>query len=64
MQLTLQQMYYCRQFRSAPVGGWLADKVGGIRMLMGLYGVVAIMMACISSLPPLGLIDVRFYSLE
>jgi len=38
-----------------PVGGWLADKVGGIRMLMGLYGVVAIMMACISSLPPLGL---------
>ncbi len=32
-----------------PVGEWLADKVGGIRMLMGLYGVVAIMMACISS---------------
>lgn len=36
-----------------PVGGWLADKLGGIRMLMGLYGVVALLMAGISTLPPL-----------
>lgn len=36
-----------------PVGGWLADKLGGIRMLVALYSVVAIMMAFISSLPPL-----------
>ncbi|MFB0843539.1 nitrate/nitrite transporter [Paenibacillus oleatilyticus] len=36
-----------------PVGGWLADKIGGIRMLMGLYGVVALLMAGISTLPPL-----------
>lgn len=35
-----------------PVGGWLADKLGGIRMLMGLYGVVALLMAGISTLPP------------
>lgn len=34
-----------------PVGGWLADKIGGIRMLMGLYGVIAIMLAGISALP-------------
>ncbi|AZN43755.1 nitrate/nitrite transporter [Paenibacillus albus] len=39
-----------------PVGGWLADKFGGIRMLMALYGVTALMMACISFLPPLYLI--------
>ncbi len=38
-----------------PVGGWLADKVGGIRMLMGLYGVIAIMMAGISALPGIAL---------
>lgn len=38
-----------------PVGGWLADKFGGIRMLFVLYGVVGIMLACVSSLPPLGL---------
>ncbi len=36
-----------------PIGGWLADKIGGIRMLMGLYGVVALLMAGISTLPPL-----------
>lgn len=36
-----------------PVGGWLADKFGGIRMLIMLYSVVAIMMALLSSLPSL-----------
>jgi NNP family nitrate/nitrite transporter-like MFS transporter len=44
-----------------PVGGWLADKVGGIRMLMILYGVVAIMMASISTLPPLSVITVLLF---
>lgn len=34
-----------------PVGGWLADKLGGIRMLFVLYAVVGIMMAGISTLP-------------
>ncbi|HZG74232.1 MAG TPA: nitrate/nitrite transporter [Paenibacillus sp.] len=38
-----------------PVGGWLADKLGGIRMLLALYGVVALMMAGISTLPPIAL---------
>ncbi|AGT33646.1 MFS transporter [Geobacillus genomosp. 3] len=36
-----------------PVGGWLADKFGGIRMLMILYSVVGIMIASLSSLPAL-----------
>ncbi|MBB5325481.1 NNP family nitrate/nitrite transporter-like MFS transporter [Anoxybacillus tepidamans] len=36
-----------------PVGGWLADKLGGIRMLIILYSIVAIMMALLSSLPSL-----------
>ncbi|QYR23881.1 NarK/NasA family nitrate transporter [Paenibacillus sp. sptzw28] len=44
-----------------PVGGWLADKVGGIRMLMILYGIVAIMMASISTLPPLSVITVLLF---
>ncbi len=44
-----------------PVGGWLADKLGGLRMLMLLYGVVAIMMACVSTLPPLALITVLLF---
>jgi NNP family nitrate/nitrite transporter-like MFS transporter len=38
-----------------PVGGWLADRLGGIRMLLMLYGVVALMMAGISTLPPITL---------
>ncbi len=38
-----------------PVGGWLADKLGGIRMLLVLYGVVALMMAGISMLPHIAL---------
>ncbi|MCD1258109.1 NarK/NasA family nitrate transporter [Paenibacillus athensensis] len=38
-----------------PVGGWLADRIGGIRMLMVLYGVVGLMMAGISTLPALPL---------
>ncbi|WP_219839096.1 NarK/NasA family nitrate transporter [Paenibacillus sp. R14(2021)] len=44
-----------------PVGGWLADRVGGIRMLMGLYAIVAIMMACISTLPTLPVIIVLLF---
>ncbi|XEC97524.1 nitrate/nitrite transporter [Paenibacillus tarimensis] len=39
-----------------PVGGWLADKLGGIRMLMVLYGGVAIMLASVSTLPPLAVV--------
>lgn len=38
-----------------PVGGWLADKVGGIRMLMILYTGITLMMAGVSTLPALGM---------
>ncbi|QHW35155.1 NarK/NasA family nitrate transporter [Paenibacillus rhizovicinus] len=44
-----------------PVGGWLADRVGGLRMLTLLYGIVAIMMGCISSLPSLPVILVLLF---
>jgi NNP family nitrate/nitrite transporter-like MFS transporter len=37
-----------------PVGGWLADRVGGIRMLILLYAVMSLMLACVASLPALG----------
>lgn len=44
-----------------PVGGWLADKIGGIRMLMVLYAVVGIMLACVSALPSLSVITVLLF---
>jgi NNP family nitrate/nitrite transporter-like MFS transporter len=37
-----------------PVGGFLADQLGGIRVLVVLYGMVAILALCIAQLPPLG----------
>lgn len=36
-----------------PVGGFLADRIGGTRMLMILYAGAAIMLASVSFLPPL-----------
>lgn len=44
-----------------PVGGWLADKVGGVRMLFALYGGVALMMASVSSLPPLSVVTALLF---
>jgi NNP family nitrate/nitrite transporter-like MFS transporter len=38
-----------------PVGGWLSDKLGGIRMLMVLYAVIGLMLAGVSTLPTLWL---------
>jgi NNP family nitrate/nitrite transporter-like MFS transporter len=38
-----------------PLGGWLADRHGGIRMLQLLYGLVALLLAGIASLPALPL---------
>ena len=38
-----------------PLGGYLSDRLGGIRVLTWLYLGVAVMMAGVSSLPPLGL---------
>ena len=36
-----------------PVGGWLSDKIGGIRVLLGLFGVIAAVLALMTALPPL-----------
>jgi NNP family nitrate/nitrite transporter-like MFS transporter len=38
-----------------PVGGYLADRLGGVRMLLMLYGGLAAMMLGMASLPPLPL---------
>ncbi|MDR6245093.1 nitrate/nitrite transporter NarK [Paenibacillus hunanensis] len=39
-----------------PVGGYLADKIGGTRMLMYLYGGAGAMLICVSFLPPLAIV--------
>ena len=38
-----------------PVGGWLADRRGGLPVLAVLYGAVALLLLGAASLPPLGL---------
>jgi len=44
-----------------PLGGWLADKIGGIRMLLVLYGAVGALLALISTLPPIGIATVLLF---
>lgn len=39
-----------------PVGGYLADRIGGTRMLMILYAGAAVMLASVSFLPPLTIV--------
>src|SRR6266567_2739224 len=39
-----------------PVGGWLSDRIGGYRLLLGLIAGVGCCLAAISMLPPLGVI--------
>jgi len=36
-----------------PLGGWLADRHGGVRMLRVLYGAVALLLAVIATMPSL-----------
>src|SRR6266581_6244441 len=36
-----------------PVGGWLADKVGGYRLLLALFAGIAVSLMIVSSLPPI-----------
>jgi NNP family nitrate/nitrite transporter-like MFS transporter len=36
-----------------PVGGWLSDKIGGYRLLLGLFAGVAVGLMMLSNLPPL-----------
>jgi NNP family nitrate/nitrite transporter-like MFS transporter len=38
-----------------PVGGYLADRVGGARLLIGIYVAVAVLMTAAATLPPLAL---------
>jgi NNP family nitrate/nitrite transporter-like MFS transporter len=37
-----------------PVGGWLADRLGGTRVLVVVLGVVAVLATGLATLPPLG----------
>jgi NNP family nitrate/nitrite transporter-like MFS transporter len=39
-----------------PVGGWLSDKIGGYRLLLGLFFGVAVSLMILSSLPPLAIV--------
>jgi len=39
-----------------PVGGWLSDKVGGYRLLLGLFAGVAVGVMILSTLPPLAVV--------
>jgi MFS transporter, NNP family, nitrate/nitrite transporter len=36
-----------------PVGGYLSDRFGGIRLLLALLGAIAVLMLAVASLPPL-----------
>jgi NNP family nitrate/nitrite transporter-like MFS transporter len=39
-----------------PVGGWLADRFGGYRLLVGLFTCIAVCLAVVSGLPPIALV--------
>jgi NNP family nitrate/nitrite transporter-like MFS transporter len=39
-----------------PVGGWLADKFGGYRLLLGLFACVAICLMVVGGLPPIAVV--------
>jgi NNP family nitrate/nitrite transporter-like MFS transporter len=44
-----------------PLGGYLADRVGGVRMLKVLFGAVALLMFGVGLLPPLALVTVLLF---
>ena len=46
-----------------PVGGYLADKLGGIRMLFVLYVLIALLAIAVSGLPALGVVTVLIFLL-
>lgn len=39
-----------------PVGGWLADKFGGYRLLMALFACIAACLVVVGALPPIALV--------
>jgi NNP family nitrate/nitrite transporter-like MFS transporter len=46
-----------------PIGGYLADKLGGIRMLFILYGLIAVLALVVGNIFPLGLEAVFIFAL-
>jgi NNP family nitrate/nitrite transporter-like MFS transporter len=44
-----------------PLGGWLADKLGGIRVLIGLYTAITLLLLLIAQLPALTLAVVLLF---
>lgn len=46
-----------------PVGGFLADRLGGIRVLVVLYGLISLLALGVAQLPPLGMVMVLFFLL-
>jgi MFS transporter, NNP family, nitrate/nitrite transporter len=46
-----------------PVGGFLADRLGGIRVLVVLYGMISLLALGVAQMPPLGLVMVLFFLL-
>jgi NNP family nitrate/nitrite transporter-like MFS transporter len=44
-----------------PVGGWLADRVGGFRMLVGLFGGIALCLMFACTLPPVAVVVPVFF---
>jgi NNP family nitrate/nitrite transporter-like MFS transporter len=39
-----------------PVRGWLSDKIGGYRLLLGLFACVAVCLMIVGGLPPIGVV--------
>ena len=39
-----------------PVGGWLADKIGGYRLLLGLFSCIVVCLMGVSTLPPIAIV--------
>lgn len=44
-----------------PVGGWLADKIGGYRLLLSLFAGIAACLMIVSSLPPIAAVVPMFF---
>jgi NNP family nitrate/nitrite transporter-like MFS transporter len=45
-----------------PLGGWIADKVGGIRVLLGLYALIACVLFAVAQLPSLTIAMVLLFA--
>jgi NNP family nitrate/nitrite transporter-like MFS transporter len=52
----------CAGSLSRPLGGWLADRIGAIRMLSAIFALVTVLYLLAASLPTLARIEVAFVS--